>query len=134
MVEMMSSSAESGDSETLERVEAHLYSALNNGEIGDIPHKHVSRAYKLLRTVSMEGEDKESESVKDSHGFFHDEELYPDYGVLHERVKRHASRRFEVEGVDTSPETWEVTYVCLEDSVVHYRVEHEILGKPIFEE
>ena len=115
----------------LRKVEAHLYSAMNDGDLDDVAHDHVARAYRILDVV--DGGPKESaETAKDDpvHGSFVARDLYPDYDELHHRVRKHASERFGMEGFDTSPETWEIKYVCLEDGVVLYRVEHDRLGEP----
>ena len=127
--------------ERLGQIEAHLYSAINDGEMDDLAHEHVSRAYKLLGT---DADDFDEEHTRDDvHGSFVARDLYPDYDELHQRVREHASERFDAAGleipsdgdaeafdVDTSPGTWDIKYVCLEDGVVLYRVEHERLGLP----
>lgn len=121
----------------LEKIEAHLYSAINDGDLDDVAHEHVARAYKLLGGGSGDdgddGDDPASFREADTHGSFIARELYPDREELHQRVKEHASERFEIEGIDTSPETWEINYIGLEDGVVLYNVEHERLGTPVIE-
>lgn len=117
--------------ERLEKIEAHLYSALNDGDLDDVAHDHVARAYQLLDYDEIEDDESPAApSDADVHGSFIARDLYPDYDELHGRVKEHASERFAMDGVDTSPETWEINHVGLEDGVVLYKVEHERLGEP----
>jgi len=124
-------SVRSSHHESLTKVESHLYAALNDGEMDDLAHGHVAKAYKLLDDDSEDSEEQHGPPADaDVHGSFVARDLYPDYDDLHERVREHASERFDYPSIDTSSETWEIVYVGLEDGVVLYKVEHEKLGEP----
>lgn len=127
-------SEHSADTERLETVEAHLYSAINDGDLDDVAYEHVARAYELLGGGVQDSDDEPGEFREvETHGSFVARDLYPDRDELHQRVKEHASERFEIEGIDTSPETWDIKYIGLEDGVVLYNVEHQRLGEPVIE-
>jgi len=119
-------------SQTIKQIESHLYAAMNDGEMNRLAHGHVAKAFKLLEKLSSGAV---SESKSDSEGqrnsidylesSFLDTELYPDPDELEERVREHASERFDFP-FDTSPKTWEIRHIWMENCVVHYRVGHEL--------
>lgn len=117
----------------LEKIEAHLYSALNDTELDDLAHEHVSRAYRLLGSVGDESAD--GELPKDGETWYREDclpgavvaqDLYP-REEIEERVREHAAEQNAplLDAHDIDPSDLEIRWCTFGDGVLLYKLTHE---------
>lgn len=117
----------------LEKIEAHLYSALNDGELDDVAHEHVGRAYRLLEGVD-EPEDVELATEEGDtwyredciHGSTTAHDIYP-REEIEERIREHAYERNKplLDTYNIAADDLEVRWCTFEDGVLIYKLTHE---------
>lgn len=121
------------DSDRLEKIEAHLYSAMNDGGLADLAHEHVARAYRLLGGVDSETADEEL--PEDGETWYREDcipgstlaqDIYP-REEIEDRVREHAAEQYagllDAHGID--PSDLEIRWCTFEDGVLLYKLTHE---------
>lgn len=118
---------------SIEQIEAHLYSAMNDGELDDLAHEHVSRAYRLLGSLGDESSDEEL--PEDGETWYREDclpgsviaqDIYP-REEIEERVQEHAAEQAAalLDTYDIDPSDLEIRWCNFEDGVLLYKATHE---------